>query len=86
MITTQSKDTNPEVEKILISLLRKISFAKKFDQMQSFSSTIIKLSKRAIARANPNLTKQEKDILFVKYHYSDELAADIQKYFDKPGV
>jgi hypothetical protein len=82
----QSMDTDPKVEKIFVSLLRKISFAKKFNQMQSFSSIIIKLSKRAIARANPNLSKQEKDILFVKYHYTDELAADLQKYFDKPKV
>ncbi|MCK9426437.1 MAG: hypothetical protein M0Q21_10395 [Ignavibacteriaceae bacterium] len=86
MLTTQLNDTHPEVEKMLIFLLRRISFAKKFDQMLSFSSTIIKLSKRAIARANPNLTKQEHDILFVKYHYSNELAATIQKYFDKHRV
>ncbi len=82
----QSLDTDPKVEKIFVSLLQKISFAKKFDQMQSFSSIIIKLSKRAIARANPNLSKQEKDILFVKYHYTDELAADLQKYFDQTEI
>lgn len=85
-MVTQSIDTDPKVEQILISLLRKIPFAKKFDQMQVFSSTIIKLSKRAIARANPNLSQQEKDILFVKYNYSAQLAASLQKHFDKTRI
>lgn len=85
-MVTQSIDTDPKVEQQLISLLRKIPFSKKFDRMQVFSSTVINLSKRAIARANPNLSKQEKDILFVKYNYSAQLAANLKKHFDNTAT
>ena len=52
---TQSIDTNPETERVLISLIRKVSLSKKLSQTLSFSHTTIQLSKRAIARANKNL-------------------------------
>ena len=79
-MATQSTDTNPEAEKFLINLIRKASTTQKLDQVFSFSSAIISLSKRAIARANPNLSKQEKDILFVRYHYGDKLADKLYTY------
>ena len=82
-MVTQSRDTNPEVEKFLISLLRKASITQKLDQVLTFSSSILNLSKRAISRANPDLSEQEKDILFVKYHYGKELADKLQTYLEQ---
>jgi len=80
---TQSTDTNPEAERVLISLLRKLNTTQKLEQVQSFSSCIIKLSKRAISRANPDLNEDEKNILFVEYHYGVELANRLRKYLDQ---
>ena len=77
---TQSTDTNPEVERLLISLLRKLNPTQKLEQVQSFSSSIINLSKRAIDRANPLLSKDEKNILFVRYHYGSKLADKLGKF------
>jgi hypothetical protein len=85
-MVTQSRDTNPEAEKFLITLLRKRTISEKLDQVLEFSSSIIKLSKRAISRANPNLSKQEKDILFVKYHYGKELADKLRAYLEQREV
>jgi hypothetical protein len=82
-MVTQSRDTNPEAEKFLISLLRKKSISEKLDQVFSFSSSIINLSKRAISRANSNLSEQEKDLLFVKYHYGKELADKLRVYLEQ---
>mgnify|MGYP006949819356 CR=1 FL=1 len=79
---TQSTDTHPEAERVLISLIRNISNHEKFNQTLSFSSSMIKLSKRAISRANPELSKDEKNILFVKYHYGNELADKLRKYLN----
>lgn len=83
-MTTQSVDTNPEVEKVLISLLRRLSIEEKLNQTLQFSASIINLSKRAIARANPELSEDEKNILFVKYHYGDELALKLSLFKNKP--
>jgi len=41
---TQSKDTNPQIEKVQISILKKQSIAQKFAQVCSLSQTTIQLS------------------------------------------
>ena len=79
-MTTQSVDTNPKVEKVLISLLRKLSTEEKLNRALRFSSSIINLSKRAISRANPGLSEDEKNILFVEYHYGVELANKLRLF------
>ncbi|MEW6702762.1 MAG: hypothetical protein AB1298_08580 [Bacteroidota bacterium] len=84
-MVTQSSDTNPEVERFQISLLRKASIAERLALMQSLTSTTIQLSKRAIARANPALSKKELDLLFVKYHYGDKLALQLRDYLIRNG-
>ncbi|MBV6421956.1 MAG: hypothetical protein DAHOPDDO_03244 [Ignavibacteriaceae bacterium] len=77
---TQSTDAHPEVERVLISLIRKLSREEKLNQTLKFSSSIINLSKRAIARANPELNDAERNILFVQYHYGQELANKLRNY------
>jgi hypothetical protein len=79
-MTTQSIDTNPEVERVLISLIRKLSTEEKLNRTLQFSSSIINLSKRAIARANPDLSEDEKKLLFVEYHYGAELANKLRSF------
>jgi hypothetical protein len=83
---TQSTDTNPEVERVLISLLRKLSTEEKMNRTLQFSSSIINLSKRAIARANPDLSEVEKNILFVRLHYGNELADKLRKYLSRKDI
>jgi hypothetical protein len=79
----QSTDTNPEVEKVLISLLRNLSTEAKLNRVLQFSSSIINLSKRAIARANPELSEDERNLLFVEYHYGVELANKSKEYLNQ---
>ena len=43
----------------------------------------MQLSRRAIARANPDLSEKQIDLLFVAYHYGDNLALNLEKYLDK---
>lgn len=74
LMITQSIDTNPEVEKFLISLIRNSSVTKRILQVQHLTKTMLQLSRRAISRANPKLSPNELDMLFIKYHYGDELA------------
>lgn len=79
----QSKDTSPEAEKFLIELLRQKTPSEKFRQILSLSQTVIQLSKRAIARRHPHLNKQQITLLFIKYHYGEDLAERVKKYLDK---
>ena len=77
---TQSVDTHPKVEQIQIDLIRQTSVAQRISKMRSLTSSLMRLSKRAIRRANPGLSKEELDVLFVKYHYSEDLAVRLRKY------
>lgn len=80
---TQSVDTKIEAEKVLISMFRKASTAKKFSQIRSLSQTTFQLSRRAIARANKDLTDRQIDILFVSNHYGNTLAFRLENYLKR---
>lgn len=77
---TQSPDTSAAAEKVWIDLMRQASFARKFALVRSFSHTVMQLSWRALARANPKLPHRKIDILFVKLHYGPDLAERLEKY------
>ena len=77
---TQSTDTHPEAEEKLIELMRNTSFSQKFALVRSLSSLVIRLSKRAIQRANPLLNQRELDLLFIELHYGAELAECVRKF------
>jgi hypothetical protein len=80
---TQSIDTQPETERVLISLIRKESLSEKLSQILSLSQTTIHLSKRAIARANRNSDIDQIKLLFINYHYGKDLAENVEKYMNK---
>ncbi len=50
------------------------------------SSLTMRLSKRALARANPDKNKKELDLLFVKYHYGDDLYQRVNQYLSRHTV
>ena len=79
----QSSDTNPEAEKVLISLIRSISIPERLSRLESLSSLTIRLSKRGIARANPNKSKKELDLLFIKQHYGETLFNKLKQFLLK---
>lgn len=78
--SAQSIDTSPDIEKIQISLIRKLSIAERISILRSLSQTVIQLSRRAIARANSELSEEELKGMFVEYHYGDELANRFRSY------
>ncbi|NOZ62605.1 MAG: hypothetical protein GXO74_13120 [Calditrichaeota bacterium] len=80
---TQSIDTHPEAEKVQIELLRKMSFSDKFYLVMKLSETAMKLSKRAIARANKDLNEEQVNLLFIEYHYGKDLADRVRKAMEE---
>lgn len=80
---TQSIDTHPKTEKVLIDLIRHANAAKKLSQVRSLSQTMIQLSRRAITRANKNIDEQEVNLIFVAHHYGNDLADRLRRYLEK---
>lgn len=72
-------DTSPEAEKVQIELLREAGVAGRIARMRSLTRMAAKLSRRAIARANPRFSSREVDLMWVELHYGKELAAGYRK-------
>ena len=81
-MVTQSPDTTLEAEKVQIDLIRKSSIPKRLSVAHSLSETTRYLSKRGIKRANPNFSKREVDLAFVKFHYGEELADRLRLFLE----
>jgi hypothetical protein len=80
---TQSSDTHSEIEKVLISLLQNSSVAKRMSKVRSLSESTIKLSRRAIRRANPGLDETELNLKFISHHYGERLAALLREHMKR---
>ena len=77
---TQLSDTDKKIEKIQIALIRKLSPAERVSRLRSLSRTVINLSRRAIRRANPELSERELNYKFLMFHYGNEIAEKYNNY------
>ncbi|MDQ2888313.1 MAG: hypothetical protein M3Y39_19795 [Chloroflexota bacterium] len=71
---TQSTDTSPEAERVLIGLIRKASVAKRFKSVQSLTTFAATLNLQNIKQQHPDASKEEVGTLFVADHHSHTLA------------
>lgn len=71
---TQSEDTSPEIERVQIELLRKMSPAKKFNLVRSMTRTMIQASRANIQALHPDADENEHRLLFIELYYGKELA------------
>lgn len=78
----QLSDTDAKAEKTQIALVRKLSTPERVAILRSLSRTVIGLSRRAIRRANPELSEEELNYKFIAYHYGYEIAGQFRKYLD----
>jgi len=76
-------DTHPKIREKHISLIRQLSVAERISRLRSFSETIIQLSRRAIRRVNPSLSKEELRCKIVAHHYGNDLADRLHKYLNR---
>jgi len=79
----QSPDTDPQMEKVLIELIRKSSTAERISRVRSLSQTTMYLSRRAIQRANPDMSEWDVKLAFVEHHYGKTLAEQLRSYMER---
>jgi hypothetical protein len=75
---TQSQDTHPEAERVLIDLIRKAPIAKRFGLVRSMTTFATRLNQQNIQQLHPGLAKEEVAITFVKDHYNRALAYNMR--------
>ena len=80
---TQSSDTSPEVERVQIELIRKMSPEKKFNLVRSMTQTMIQASRANIQALHPDADENELRLLFIELYYGKELADRVRAYLAK---
>lgn len=73
-------DTEKTAENVQLELLRAKTPAQRSRLVCSMTHTAIFHAKRAIERAHPELSQQERDLLFIEVHYGKELAGAVRAY------
>ena len=76
-------DTSPDAEQVQIDLIRRASIAERMARMRSLTATATRLSRQAIAEANPQLSPREVDLTWMELHYGKELADELREYLAK---
>ena len=74
-------DTHPDAERVQIELLRQMSGAQRITKMRSQTALVVRLSRQAIARANPQLDQHEVDMLWIEHTYGKDLATRVRDYW-----
>ena len=75
-------DTHPEAERVQIELSRQMTGAQRIAQMRSQTAFVVGLSRQAIARANPQLSEQEVNLLWVENTYGRDIAKRLRDYLE----
>ena len=75
---TQSEDTSPEIERVQIELLRKMSPARKFSLVRSMTRTMIQASRANIQALHPDADENKQRLLFIELYYGKELAERVR--------
>ncbi|MCK5508573.1 MAG: hypothetical protein KAI50_08635, partial [Desulfobacterales bacterium] len=73
-------------ERVQISLIQKAGIARRIGIARSLSQTAIRLSLRAISRANPQLSEQELNLVIVAHNYGSEIADRLGNYLKRKNV
>jgi hypothetical protein len=82
-IPPRPADTTPEAEEVQMALMRAATVARRLHLAFSLSATAIRLARRAIARAHPSASTEERDLLFVELHYGPDLARDLRSDLER---
>jgi hypothetical protein len=76
-------DTHPDAERVRIELFRRMSFTKRLEMARDLTATVIRLSRRAIARANPHLSEQDVNLRWVELTYGKDLALGLRAHLEQ---
>jgi len=74
-------DTDADTEAEMIRLLRNASVAKRFELADALTTSVISLSRRALAKKRPEVPEAEILLEWVGLHYGRELERELRDFF-----
>lgn len=72
-------DTHPDAQRVQIELIRRASIADRIAAMRSMTHMATRLSRQAIAEANPQASPDEVKLLWAELHYGAELIGEVRE-------
>ena len=72
-------DTDPEVARVQMDLLRRASPARRLRLALSLSRSVLSLSRGGIERRLPGASPEEVGLEFVRLHYGEALAGEVRE-------
>ncbi len=79
-ISTNTRDTTPEAEAVLIQLLRARPATKRLADAVAASNRVAEQCKDAIRQRNPGISEEEVGLRFIEINYGPELANKVRIY------
>ena len=76
-------DTCKDIQSLQIELSRKSSPAEKIALVREMTDFVVRLSRRAIARANPGFSREEVNLRWVEINYGPKLATELRDYLKR---
>ena len=73
-------DTHPEAERVQIELFRQAGPERRAQLAMDLTDRVIRTARAGIARANPQLSPVERQLLFVEVSYGREIATHLRDY------
>jgi hypothetical protein len=73
-IPSRPADTTADADRVQTALMRAAPVGRRLRLAFGLSATAMTLARRAIARAHPAASNDERDLLFVELHYGPDLA------------
>jgi hypothetical protein len=78
LMRTQSPDTSPEMERVQIDMLRKISIAERFTVVESWGQFIREIATQGIRQDYPSASEEEAALMLVARQYEQSLAEKVR--------
>jgi hypothetical protein len=76
---TQSIDTCPEAERVLIEMIRKAPITKRFAFVQSWTASMSEGARLYEQELHPQASRQETRLLFAKRQYGKDLIDELRQ-------
>lgn len=76
-------DTDVATESEQIHLVKQAPISRRFRLVRSLTASAIWLSRRAVARQNPEASSQEIGLKWIGLHYGEELEGEVRRYLLK---
>ena len=76
----RSADTDADADRVQLDLLRRSSPERRLALALSLSSSVVGLSRRGLARVDPDASEQQLAVRWVRLSYGDELARELEGF------